>query len=300
MGRILKASSIAVLLVSAIAAPAYSSAEVSVGVSVNIGPPPLPYYPQPLCPGPGFIWTPGYWAYGPDGYFWVPGYWAWAPDGYYWVPGYWAAPPFVGALWTPGWWGWSGDAYIWHVGYWGPHVGFYGGINYGYGYGGVGYGGGYWHGNAFYYNRAITNVNVTVIHNTYNQTVGNNVSRVSYNGGTGGVTAVATAQEESYAHEQRVAPTSAQMKHEQAAASNPGQRFSANNGHPDVAATARPGKFNGNGAVTTNAARDNYEYHPHPHQERAARPMHEARPHPPRERGGGHPPGRHGGHTQRR
>ena len=26
-----------------------------------------------------------------------------------------------------------------NAGYWGPHVGFYGGINYGYGYGGVGY-----------------------------------------------------------------------------------------------------------------------------------------------------------------
>ena len=27
---------------------------------------------------------------------------------------------------------------LWHAGYWGPHVGFYGGVNYGYGYGGVG------------------------------------------------------------------------------------------------------------------------------------------------------------------
>lgn len=283
MERILKALSFAALLCLAIAGPAQAYADVSVGVSVNIGPPPLPYYPQPFCPGPGYIWTPGYWAYGDDGYFWVPGTWILAPA--------------VGLLWTPGYWGWRGGFWWWHVGYWGPHVGFYGGINYGYGYAGVGYGGGYWHGRDFFYNRAITNVNVAVVHNTYNQTVVNNASRVSYNGGAGGVTTVATAQEESYAHEQHVAPTGAQLKHERAASSNPGQRFSANNGHPDVAATAHPGKFNGHGAVRTNVNRDSYEYHPSPRQERAPRPMreHEARPHPPRERGGGHPPHERGG-----
>jgi len=278
MDRILKAFFLAGLLCLVVAGPAEAYAEVSVGVSVNVGPPPLPYYPQPLCPGPGFIWTPGYWAYGDDGYYWVPGTWVMAPE--------------VGLLWTPGYWGWRSGYWWWHRGYWGPHVGFYGGINYGYGYVGVGYAGGYWHGRDFYYNRTITNVNVNVTHNTYNQPVANNVSRVSFNGGTGGVTAVATAQEESYAHEQHVEPTGAQLKHEQAAAGNPGQRFSTNNGHPDVAATARPGKFNGNGAVRTNAARDSYDYHPK--QPHAQHPMHEARPHPPREHGGGHPPHGHG------
>lgn len=42
-----------------------SRAQVAVGVSIRIGPPALPVYPQPICPGPGYIWTPGYWAYGP-------------------------------------------------------------------------------------------------------------------------------------------------------------------------------------------------------------------------------------------
>src|SRR5947208_15947278 len=35
-------------------------------VSVRIGPPALPVYAQPLCPGSGYIWTPGYWAWNDD------------------------------------------------------------------------------------------------------------------------------------------------------------------------------------------------------------------------------------------
>src|SRR3974390_2554620 len=35
-------------------------------VSVSFGPPVLPVYAQPLCPGPGYIWTPGYWAWDPN------------------------------------------------------------------------------------------------------------------------------------------------------------------------------------------------------------------------------------------
>ena len=61
------------LAVGTLTLPAQSRAQVSVGVSIRIGPPVLPVYEQPFCPGPGYIWTPGYWAYGPDGYFWVPG-----------------------------------------------------------------------------------------------------------------------------------------------------------------------------------------------------------------------------------
>src|SRR5439155_15775648 len=93
---------------------------------------------QPECPAPGYLWTPGYWAYG--------------PEGYYWVPGTWVEPPTVGVLWTPGYWGWRNGFYVWHGGYWGPHVGFYGGINYGYGYSGVGFEGGEWRGREFVYN----------------------------------------------------------------------------------------------------------------------------------------------------
>ena len=58
----------------------------------------------------------------------------------------WVSPPAVGVLWTPGYWGWVDGVYLWHAGYWGPHIGFYGGVNYGFGYGGVGCQGGYWRG----------------------------------------------------------------------------------------------------------------------------------------------------------
>jgi len=220
--------------------PVASSAQVSVGVSVRIGPPVLPVYAQPICPGAGYIWTPGYWAYGDDGYYWVPGTWVLAPE-----PGF---------LWTPGYWGWGGGLYVWHAGYWGPHVGFYGGINYGFGYGGFGYGGGYWAHGAFFYNRTVNNVNVVNIHNTYNKTVINNVTvnRVSYNGGTGGVAARPTAQEEAAASERHSPATPAQAEHQHFASTNRAQLASVNHGRPEVAATARPGEFTGHGVQSAN------------------------------------------------
>ena len=55
-------------------------------------------------------------------------------------------PAHVGVLWTPGYWGFVGGVYMFHAGYWGPHIGFYGGVNYGFGYGGVGFVGGRWRG----------------------------------------------------------------------------------------------------------------------------------------------------------
>jgi hypothetical protein len=99
-----------------------------VSITVAIAPPALPVYEQPLCPQDGLMWTPGYWAYGDDGYYWVPG--AWVPA------------PFEGALWTPPYWGWSGGQYGFYPGYWGTQVGYYGGVNYGFGYMGVGFVGG--------------------------------------------------------------------------------------------------------------------------------------------------------------
>jgi hypothetical protein len=69
--------------------PPVSAAEII--LSINIAPPPLPVYEQPPCPGDGYLWTPGYWAYAEEGYFWVPGTWVLIPEpGYLWTPGYWA------------------------------------------------------------------------------------------------------------------------------------------------------------------------------------------------------------------
>lgn len=207
-------------------APAASFAGVF--ISVNIAPPVLPVYTQPLCPGEGYLWTPGYWAYG--------------PDGYYWVPGVWVRPPQVGFLWTPGYWGWGNGAYIFHEGYWGPHIGFYGGVNYGFGYVGNGYEGGYWNHGVFAYNRSVNNVNITNVHNVYNKTViVNNYNRVSYNGGTGGVQARSSAQEQAALREQHVQATNEQQTHFQAAARDRGQLASVNGGRPQVAAVPRVG-----------------------------------------------------------
>jgi hypothetical protein len=223
--------------------PARSSAQIGVGIAVHIGPPALPVYEQPICPGPNYLWTPGYWGYGDDGYYWVPGTWVIAPT--------------VGYLWTPGYWGWGGGGYLWHAGYWGPHVGFYGGINYGFGYGGVGFVGGRWEHGAFAYNTAIMHVNTTVIHTTYvDRTVVHNVTvnRVSFNGGTGGIHAEPNAREREFEHEHHVAATSMQTQHEHAASTNRAMLASENHGRPAIAATAKPGEFSGHGVVAARAA----------------------------------------------
>ncbi len=215
-----------------------------VGISITIGPPPLPVYEQPLCPDAGYLWTPGYWAYDYD------------IGDYYWVPGTWVLAPQPGFLWTPGWWGWGGSAFIFHEGYWGPTVGFYGGIVYGFGYFGTGYEGGRWQNGQFFYNRTVNNVNVTNIHNTYNTTVINNttVNRVSYNGGSGGVTARPTPAEEAAANERHIPPVAAQTQNAQAARNDPQQRASVNHGKPAVAATPKPGEFKSAGAVPAKEA----------------------------------------------
>ena len=41
---------------------ATSTASAQVVLSVTVAPPVLPVYTQPVCPGDGYIWTPGYWA----------------------------------------------------------------------------------------------------------------------------------------------------------------------------------------------------------------------------------------------
>jgi len=218
----------------AISAVAYAQ----ISVSISFAPPELPVYEQPVLPGEGYIWTPGYWAYADD-------------DGYYWVPGTWVMAPEPGLLWTPAYWGWGGNGYVFYDGYWGQQVGFYGGISYGYGYYGDGYQGGRWQNGQFYYNRSVNNVNVTNIHNVYNTTVINNttINRVSYNGGSGGIIARPTPQQETVAHERHIPPVAAQTQHAQAARTNPEQRASLNHGTPAVAATPKPGAFSDSAVV---------------------------------------------------
>jgi hypothetical protein len=224
-----------------LAISAASSAQVGIAISIRIAPPELPVYEQPICPEDGYIWTPGYWAYGDEDYYWVPGTWVMAPE--------------VGYLWTPGYWGGDGDYYIFHEGYWGTEVGFYGGISYGYGYFGHGYEGGRWDHDHFYYNQSVSHVDVSINRNVYNTRVEDNrVNRVSFNGGNGGVQVRATSQEEAAGRQRHIAPVVAQTQHVESARANPELRASANHGKPPIAATAKPGAFKDSSAVAAREA----------------------------------------------
>jgi hypothetical protein len=212
-----------------------TNAQVGVSISARIAPPPLEVYSQPYAPGDGYIWTPGYWGYG--------------DDGYYWVPGVWVMPPSQGLLWTPGYWGFNNGLYQWNGGYWGNSVGYYGGINYGYGYGGRGYNGGRWQNGHFFYNSAVSHVNRN-IHNTY---VG--AGRANYAGanhssynGRGGVNYRAQGGE-LRGGAGRQQPTAEQNSHFQSSMHDRGQFSSPQQMHPAATSMDRVGgnRFNSGG-----------------------------------------------------
>jgi hypothetical protein len=109
----------------------------------------------------------------------------------------------------------SAARYHYHYGFWGRHIGYYGGVNYGFGYVGVGYQGGYWNGDRFNYNRSVNNVTITNVQ-VYNRTITNTVvinnvtvnitnNRSSYNG-PGGVTRKPLPTEVAATREQRIPP----------------------------------------------------------------------------------------------
>lgn len=239
--------SLRILLFALVVLAMATTSFAQIRISVGFGPPPLPVYEQPLCPGDGYLWTPGYWAWDPD------------IDDYYWVPGTWVLAPEVGYLWTPPYWGWGDGAFLFYDGYWGPQVGFYGGIDYGFGYFGHGYEGGRWDHDHFFYNRAVTNINVVNIHNVYDQRVNNvTVNHVSYNGGPGGINARPRPEDEAAARERHIGPVAAQTQHFQAARGNPELRASANHGKPPIAATPRPGAFRERGVAPAREAGGTY------------------------------------------
>jgi len=195
--------------------------------TASTAPPPLPDYSQPPAPGDGYIWTPGYWA--------------WGSSGYYWVPGTWVEPPYEGALWTPGYWGYTSGRYKFYPGHWGTHIGFYGGINYGFGYSGAGFEGGYWKSGHFYYNRDYNNVG-NAVHNVYAYRASsreNNRSNASFNGGSG-VHAEPGPAERAAWH-QPVAPRmSTQVQHAERYQSNREQSLAFNHGRPANPADNQP------------------------------------------------------------
>jgi hypothetical protein len=211
-------------------------------IQADEAPPPLPEYGQPPIPAPGYYWTPGYWA--------------WNNYDYYWVPGVWVEPPQPGLLWTPGFWAFAGGVYAFTPGYWGPHVGYYGGINYGFGYNGLGYQGGRWDSGRFFYNTTVNNIGTAHITNVYTQNVVNNttINNTSFNGGPGGVVAKPTSEELLAAKEPRVRATALQTNQARAASMRSEQFVSTNRGKPAIAATARAGEFKGKGVIPARAA----------------------------------------------
>jgi hypothetical protein len=224
-----------IIIAAALAVPMavlpVAQAHAGIFISVGFAPPALPVYVQPVCPGDGYMWTPGYWAYDADG-------------GYYWVPGVWVLPPQPGVLWTPPYWGFAGGVYGFHPGYWGPHVGFYGGINYGFGYGGLGFEGGYWNGGHFFYNTAVVRFGVG-FHPAYvysHPFVPMNHSTLAFNG-PGGINARPSPQQMQAMHEQHFQPTPNQMSHQNFAAQDHAQFASVNHGRPGVPAAASVAAF---------------------------------------------------------
>lgn len=214
----------------AFVAPAHAQAPAVSAPS--IAPPPLPSYSQSALPGPGYIW--------------IPGDWAWDSQGYYWVPGYWALPPAAGLLWTPAYWAWNetDKDYVYHAGYWAPTVGYYGGVNYRFGYTGEGYNGGFWRNRQFIYNRAVDDLGTAHVPSYANQVFAPD-NHLSYNGGPGGTTAQPTAAQRAFMGEHHVAPTPVQIQHQETASRIPTQRYSANKGSPPIGAVARANDFSG-------------------------------------------------------
>jgi hypothetical protein len=143
-------------------------------------PPPLRDESQPRDPGDNSRWTPGSWYYDSG------------QSDYYWVPGVWVTPPH-GELWTPPYWQYDSGRYQWHHGYWGPHVGFYGGINYGFGYFGRGY-----------HSSPIKSGN-----------------RLSYNGGPGRIPRKPTPEELAANRDKHIGALRAQLQMAQDATENP-------------------------------------------------------------------------------
>ena len=148
--------------------------------------------------------------------------------------------PGDGYIWTPGYCGSVGGHYGFFHGYWGPHIGFYGGVNYGYGYVGTGYQGGYWNSGHFFYNRAVNNINDTVVHNVYSHPVPVNNIRVSFHGGQGGIRARPIPADFAALREPHAAPMHAQIENEHAASANRAQFAAVNHGRPASLVVSKP------------------------------------------------------------
>jgi len=74
------------------------------GYYVRVAPPVPRYAVVGVAPGPGFVWTDGYWD--------------WRGGNWFWVGGAWRRPPRAGAVWVPARWVPAGGRYRLVRGYW--------------------------------------------------------------------------------------------------------------------------------------------------------------------------------------
>ncbi|MGC9199972.1 MAG: hypothetical protein ACP5E5_13720 [Acidobacteriaceae bacterium] len=127
----------------------------------------------------------------------------------------------------------------------GPFVGFYGGIDYGFGYIGIGFFGVYWNHNHFFYNSQVTNVGRggysyrhAVVYNGREYS-GRPSNRVSYNGGPGGINVRPRPSEITASRFARTGALPEQRQAQNLAARNPSQLCANNRGRPALAAQSR-------------------------------------------------------------
>ena len=99
----------------------------------------------------------------------------------------------------------------------------------------------------------ITNVSITNVY--HKPVVDRNRTRISYNGGPGGVRARPTPAQLAVARERHVPATAEQRRHVEAAARDPAMALSQNHGHPAVAATSHAARFRGPGVVAAHPGR---------------------------------------------
>ena len=161
----------------------------------------------------------------------------------------------MNALWTPGYWGFYSGRYSFFPGHWGAHIGFYGGINYGFGYVGLGYEGGYWNSGHFFYNRAYNHLDTRVVHNVYSYNAGNRARggpRTSFNGGSRGIQARPRPAEAAASREPTAPRMNTQVQHAQSYSTARGQLATQNHGRPATPAVSRPVPADRNVRPTTN------------------------------------------------
>ena len=93
------------LLASAILAGTLTACGGGVyGYYSPVAPPPLRREVVIASPGPGFVWTAGYWSY--------------AGRDYVWVPGAWVRPPRARAVWVAPRWERAGGRWGFRGGHW--------------------------------------------------------------------------------------------------------------------------------------------------------------------------------------